>query len=155
MSEEELCTETGTDCFTPQKRSEVMSRVKSANTEPELLVRSTLHRLGYRFRLHRKDLPGSPDVVLPKYRTVIFVHGCFWHQHPGCRKATLPKKNSAFWEAKLRRNQERDRRAQSNLRDQGWNVLVLWECEIFHEADALPEKIENALLGTDESGSCR
>lgn len=121
---------TGSDVFTPAKRSEIMSRVRSKNTKPELFVRSLLHAMGYRFRLHRKDLPGSPDVVLPRYRTAVFVHGCFWHQHPGCRKATIPKNNSEFWEAKLKRNHERDLEAQCRLEELGWNVLVLWECEV-------------------------
>lgn len=119
-----------TDIFTPEKRSEVMSRVRSGNTKPELLVRSLLHRMGYRFRLHRKDLPGKPDIVLPKYRTVVLVHGCFWHQHPGCRKATVPKRNRAFWEAKLSRNTERDREVVRKLEQAGWKTVTIWECEL-------------------------
>jgi len=107
------------DSYDQAKRSEVMSRVKSKNTKPEVRVRSTLHGLGYRFRLHRKDLPGNPDIVLPKHRTVILVHGCFWHQHPGCRKATIPKNNHAYWERKLRRNVERDLKAKAALHEGG------------------------------------
>ncbi|NQT72248.1 MAG: DNA mismatch endonuclease Vsr [Chloroflexi bacterium] len=120
----------GTDIFAVEKRSEIMSRVKSKNTGLELKVRSGLHRIGYRFRIHRNDLPGTPDIVLPKYHTVIFVHGCFWHQHPGCKKATRPKQNPDFWEEKLSRNMERDRQAERDLKFLGWNVLTVWECEI-------------------------
>ncbi len=119
----------GTDVFTPEKRSEVMSRVGTKNTKPELLVRSLLHGMGYRFRLHRKDLPGKPDIVLPKYRTVVFVHGCFWHRHPGCRRTTTPKARKEFWQSKFDRNVERDAQAEASLRAQGWNVLTVWECE--------------------------
>ncbi len=127
----------GTDMFTPEKRSEVMSRVGSKNTKPELLVRSALHRMGYRFRLHRKDLPGSPDIVLPKHGTAVFVNGCFWHQHPGCRRATVPKNNSDYWRRKLERNVERDRVARARLEEMGWNAATLWECDISREKDFL------------------
>lgn len=133
------------DPFTPQKRSETMSRVKSRNTKPELRVRSALHRLGYRFRLHRKDLPGKPDVILPKYGTAVFVHGCFWHQHPGCRKATMPVNNRDYWEAKLRRNVERDDKARRALEDLGWRVVTLWECEIPRKDDELRERLRDML----------
>ena len=88
------------DSYSIEKRSQMMARVKSKDTKPELRVRSALHGMGYRFRVHRKDLPGNPDIVLPKHQTVIFVHGCFWHQHPGCKKATLPKQNAEFWRSK-------------------------------------------------------
>lgn len=142
----------GTDVFTPEKRSEIMSRVKSKDTKPELFVRSLLHTMGYRFRLHRKDLPGSPDIVLPKHRTAIFVHGCFWHQHPGCPRATLPQRNAEFWKKKLEGNVERDSRAQQRLKELGWNVLILWQCEIKRNADALPKKLNEALRkGTSSS----
>jgi DNA mismatch endonuclease (patch repair protein) len=134
-----------TDVFTYEKRSEIMSRVKSKDTKPELFVRSLLHTMGYRFRLHRKDLPGNPDIVLAKYRTVVFVHGCFWHQHPDCSKATIPKQNSEFWRAKLERNVERDTEAQHRLRNQGWGVLVLWECEVQREVGALPGRLKGNL----------
>lgn len=135
----------GSDVFTPAKRSEIMSRVRSRNTKPELFVRSLLHAMGYRFRLHRKDLPGSPDIVLPKYRTVVFVHGCFWHQHPGCRKATIPRSNSEFWEAKLKRNRQRDLEARRRLEKSGWNVLTLWECEVKKAATIDAEHLCSAL----------
>ena len=131
--------------FSPEKRSAIMSLVRSKNTKPELLVRSLLHRMGYRFRLHRKDLPGSPDMVLPKYRTAIFVHGCFWHQHSGCKKATLPNQNAEFWREKFERNVRRDENAQRRLREMGWRVLVLWECEVKRDADALPARLKAAL----------
>ena len=120
----------GTDIFSAKKRSEVMARVKSKNTQLELAVRSALHLMGYRFRLHQRDLPGVPDIVLPKYRTTVFVHGCFWHQHEGCKKATRPKQNSVFWEDKLARNVERDRQVKKELEDLGWNVVIIWECEM-------------------------
>jgi len=107
-----------------------MSRIKAKNTQPEMTVRSMLHRLGYRFRLHRKDLPGNPDIVLPKYRTAIFVHGCFWHRHEGCKYAYEPKSRVNFWENKFTQNMERDINNMNLLKEQGWNVIILWECEI-------------------------
>jgi DNA mismatch endonuclease, patch repair protein len=134
-----------TDVFTPEKRSEVMARVGTKNTKPELLVRSLLHKMGYRFRLHRKDLPGSPDIVLPKYRTVIFVHGCFWHRHPGCRRATTPKNNFEYWERKFDRNKERDEKAKSALGERGWNVLTVWECETTRNGVGLAGKLAETL----------
>lgn len=118
------------DKLTPQKRSWNMSRIRSANTKPEMLMRSLLHRMGFRFRLHRKDLPGRPDIVLPRYRTVIFVHGCFWHQHLGCVEASHPKSNKAYWESKLEANVKRDEKNRQLLHEQGWRVLVFWECEV-------------------------
>lgn len=110
-------------------RSRIMSAVKHANTKPEMTVRSILHNMGFRFRLHRKDLPGSPDIILPKYRTVIFVHGCFWHQHPNCRKATTPKSNTDYWQKKMAENIERDMRKEQELSVLGWHVIVVWQCE--------------------------
>lgn len=107
-----------------------MARIGQKNTKPELLVRGALHRLGFRFRLHKRDLPGRPDIVLPKYRTVIFVHGCFWHRHPGCRRTTTPATRKAFWLNKFEANIARDRKATETLERAGWNVLVLWECEV-------------------------
>lgn len=118
------------DKFSPEKRSEIMSRVRSRNTEPERAVRSALHRRGYRFRIHSRKLPGSPDIVLPKYKTAIFVHGCFWHQHPNCRKATIPQTNAEKWKIKLSQNVLRDEKALSALSELGWFPMVLWECEL-------------------------
>ena len=117
------------DRISKAHRSWNMSRIRGKDTTPERLVRSALHRMGYRFRLHRKDLPGKPDIVLPKHRVVIFVHGCFWHRHPRCRYATTPKTNRTFWNAKFKANIERDRRVRRELRKLGWKVVVVWECQ--------------------------
>lgn len=106
-----------------------MSRIKSAGTVPEVLVRRAAHALGFRFRLHRKDLPGKPDLVFPSRRKVVFVHGCFWHQHPGCREGRLPGTNLEYWGPKLSRNVERDCATRLTLRNQGWEQLTIWECE--------------------------
>ena len=113
-----------------EKRSRNMSAIKSKNTKPEIAVRKLLHSMGYRFRLHRKDLPGSPDIVLPKYKTVIFVHGCFWHRHENCKYASNPKTRQEFWEAKFRENINRDKLNQENLSSKGWKIIIVWECEI-------------------------
>ena len=106
-----------------------MSRIRGKNTTPEIVVRSVLHRLGYRFRLHGKKLPGRPDVVLPRHRAVVFVHGCFWHRHGGCRNCTTPTNNRSFWVAKLDGNAARDKLHKSALEKLGWKVVVVWECE--------------------------
>ncbi|WCT75866.1 DNA mismatch endonuclease Vsr (plasmid) [Sphingomonas naphthae] len=118
------------DTLDPAARSERMRRVRGKNTRPEMVVRRLAHRLGYRFRLHRRDLPGSPDLVFPGRRAVIFVHGCFWHQHDCSRGARRPSNNAAYWHPKLARNVERDREARQRLESEGWRVLVLWECEM-------------------------
>lgn len=128
------------------QRSRMMARVRNKNTEPEMLVRSTAHRLGYRFRLHRRDLPGSPDLVFPKWRSVVFVHGCFWHRHPGCRRATVPKTRTDFWSAKFAANILRDERAKADLEALGWRVAVIWECEIRSAGD-LEALVEEAVAG--------
>lgn len=112
------------------KRSALMSRIRGANTAPERRIRSALHRHGYRFRLHSATLPGRPDIVLPKFRTVIFVHGCFWHRHSHCKYATVPHTNCLFWRTKFRKNVSRDRRVQRALRAHGWTVIVVWECHV-------------------------
>ena len=117
------------DRMSKEARSRVMSRIRKTDTKPELRVRSLLHWMGYRFRLHRRDLPGTPDIVLPKHRAVIFVHGCFWHQHPGCKLAKVPKSRLDYWGPKLRRNVERHERAVSELTARGWRTLTIWECE--------------------------
>lgn len=120
------------DTLTPEQRSERMSRVRGKDTKPELVVRRLVHVLGYRFRLHRRDLPGSPDLVFPGRRKVIWVHGCFWHQHPdpNCKLARMPKSRLEFWEAKLSANRERDAVKMAELTALGWDALVVWECEI-------------------------
>lgn len=117
------------DTLTPEQRSALMGRIRSKDTKPERVVRSILHHLGYRFRLHRKDLPGKPDIVLPRHRKVILVHGCFWHGHT-CNLASKPKSNRKYWHDKIKSNRERDARNLKELESLGWSVLVLWECEI-------------------------
>lgn len=132
------------DTFSPRERSEIMRRVRGKDTTPEMIVRSLLHRLGFRFRLHRADLPGKPDIVLPKHKTVILVHGCFWHRHTGCPRASTPATREEYWLPKFRRTVERDGRDQELLRRAGWNVIVVWECElrdIQQLAARLPERI--------------
>lgn len=121
-----------------------MSRVKGRDTRPEKLVRSLLHRMGYRFRLHRKDLPGKPDVVLPRHRKIVFVHGCFWHGHEGCRRASRPKSNVEFWNRKLDANIARDAGTQRELESSGWEVLTVWQCET-RDVAALLERLERFL----------
>jgi DNA mismatch endonuclease (patch repair protein) len=106
-----------------------MARVRSKNTTPERVVRKLAHGLGYRFRLHRSDLPGKPDIVFPKLRKIVFVHGCFWHRHPGCPKSSVPKTSVDFWTSKFERNQERDRKNHVELLSLGWDSCVIWECE--------------------------
>ena len=122
------------DRISAEHRSWNMSRIRSTNTGPERLVRSVLHRMGYRFRLHRKDLPGRPDIVLPGRRAVVLVHGCYWHRHPGCRFAYTPKSNLGFWEAKFNENLMRDYRQDCQLRELGWKVIKVWECEAKDQA---------------------
>lgn len=117
------------DRISKERRSWNMSRIKSRDTKPEILVRKALHKMGYRFRLHRKDLPGNPDIVLPRHKTVIFVHGCYWHRHPGCRLVYTPKTRVKFWTDKFTGNIKRDQRNQSKLKKLGWRVGVVWECE--------------------------
>jgi DNA mismatch endonuclease (patch repair protein) len=121
------------DNRTESSRSALMSRIGSRNTAPELIVRRLLHALGYRFRLHRKDLPGKPDIVLPGRRKAIFVHGCFWHAH-GCRIGRPPKSRPEFWGPKLARNKARDAENEASLRQLGWEVLTVWQCEIKDDA---------------------
>ena len=117
------------DTVSPERRSMIMSMIKGKNTKPEIIVRSVCHELGLRFRLHRKDLPGKPDLVFPKHRLCIFVHGCFWHRHPDCKYAYTPKSRIEFWLPKLDKNVERDLHAQKTLLSLGWRVLVIWECD--------------------------
>ncbi len=117
------------DTLTPEQRSRCMAAIRGKDTWPEMMVRSLVHRMGYRFRLHQPDLPGKPDLVFPGRRKVIFVHGCFWHQHPRCRFATRPATRAVFWAAKLDGNRQRDERTCRRLRRMGWAVLTLWECQ--------------------------
>lgn len=117
------------DTVSKEKRSEIMSKIRGKDTKPEKIVRSLLHSMGYRFRLHRKDLPGKPDIVLPKYKTVIFVHGCFWHRHEGCKFSTMPGSNIPFWKSKFENTIRRDMRSTIELEKMKWNVIVVWECQ--------------------------
>lgn len=123
-----------------------MSRVGGKNTTPEIRVRKAAHSMGLRFRLHRSDLPGKPDIVLPKRKTAVFVHGCFWHRHPGCKKASNPGTRSEYWEAKFCANQERDARVAKELEDLGWRVVIIWECETKND-DTLRSAVERAVFG--------
>jgi len=121
-----------------------MSRVKGRDTKPEMLVRSFVHRMGFRFRVHRRDLPGNPDIVLPRHGKVIFVHGCFWHGHERCPRSKRPTTNKSFWNKKLDANIERDKRFQRELRRMGWKLLVVWQCET-HNPEKLLGKLERFL----------
>lgn len=124
------------DTLSPYQRSERMSRIRSKDTSPELTLRKALHASGLRFRVHDKRLPGKPDIVLPRFKTVVHVHGCFWHRHTGCKVATTPKSNSQFWQDKFDRNVQRDQRNDAALASMGWRVLVTWECELGSSAKA-------------------
>ncbi|MFC1844050.1 very short patch repair endonuclease [Thermodesulfobacteriota bacterium] len=132
------------DKLTKERRSWNMSRIKGKDTKPEKKVRSLLHKLGYRFRLNRKDLPGNPDIVLPRYHIAIFVHGCFWHQHKDCVDGHIPKSNTEYWKNKLDRNVTRDKQKLNELLKAGWNVIVIWECETKNE-EGLLNKIKTLL----------
>lgn len=125
------------DNLSPAARSANMSKVRSRDTTPELAVRRAAHRAGLRFRLHRRDLPGTPDLVFPRYRLVVFVHGCFWHRHTGCRRTTTPASNTPKWQEKFKRNQERDVKAKSDITALGWQVRVIWECETRNDAEVI------------------
>jgi DNA mismatch endonuclease, patch repair protein len=129
---------------TPEQRSRTMRAVKGRDTQPERTVRKLLYSMGFRYRLNRADLPGKPDIVLPKHRKVIFVHGCFWHGHQCRRGNRMPKNNREYWSKKIGRNRERDQAAQTALIEQGWQVAVLWECEI-RQGEVLKEQL-NAFL---------
>lgn len=128
------------DRLSPERRSWLMSRIGGKNTRPEVLVRSMLHRLGYRFSLHRRDLPGTPDIVLPARGAVVFVNGCFWHGH-ACKRSRMPKSRIDYWGAKIDANRLRDARKRRQLVSLGWKVVVVWECELKH-----PDKLESKLL---------
>jgi DNA mismatch endonuclease, patch repair protein len=131
---------TSMDTLTPQERSERMSRIRGRDTKPELAVRRLVHALGYRYRLHRSDLPGTPDLTFVSRRATVFVHGCFWHRHEQCPLARLPKSRLNFWQTKLEANKKRDRENQDRLRLMGWKFLVIWECEL-KDMEKLTQKI--------------
>lgn len=121
------------DSLTPEQRSAVMSRIRRADTKPELIVRSLLHAMGYRFRVQMKGVPGRPDIAFPRRRKIVQIHGCFWHAHEGCATFRMPKSRTEFWEEKFARNKERDARLEQAARAAGWDVLTLWECELKDE----------------------
>jgi len=134
------------DTVSTKKRSEIMSKIRGKDTKPEKVVRSLLHSMGYRFRLHRKDLPGKPDIVLPKHNAIIFVHGCFWHHHEGCADGHYPKSNKSFWIDKINKTIERDKTSLKRLTELGWRTIVIWECET-EDLDLLADKIRNFFDG--------
>ena len=136
-----------TDIVDSKRRSALMARIRGRDTAPELAVRRIAHRMGLRFRLHRKDLPGRPDLVFPKHRLAVLVHGCFWHRHEGCRYASIPKSRGTFWTEKFAANVERDARQEAALRALGWRVSVIWQCETRDEA-----AVEGRLVGLIERG---
>lgn len=142
------------DRLTPEQRSWNMSRIRGKDTKPERLVRSLVHRMGYRFRLHVNSLPGKPDIVLPRLRTVIFVHGCFWHRHAGCPKAYMPKSRVRFWQEKFDSNVARDLRNANTLSAMGWRVLTVWECELT-ELSKLRRRLRAALRCAESSAATR
>lgn len=135
------------DIWSKKKRSEVMSRIRSKNTKPELILRSLLHREGYRFRLHRRNLPGCPDLIFPKYNAVIFVHGCFWHLHKDCPEGRVPKTQCKYWKEKLERNVNRDKKHFKDLNKLGWKVLIVWECEVEKKTDVILNRTQKFLSG--------
>ena len=141
------------DKLSRKKRSWNMSRIRAKNTKPELVLRSVLHRMGFRFRVHDQRLPGRPDIVLPKYRTIIFVHGCFWHQHPGCIEAVRPKTNVEYWKEKLEGNVKRDRKNCLALCKEGWQVLRFWECQIEKDPILIGTQIALTLRGDEHRSS--
>jgi DNA mismatch endonuclease (patch repair protein) len=139
------------DTVSPEKRSDMMSGIRGKDTKPEIVVRRLLHRLGYRFRLHCKDLPGRPDIVLPKWRTVIFVNGCYWHGHKDCHLFRLPKTRTEFWSKKIEGNQARDQRNYIVLEAAGWKVLVIWECAVSKKKILATKQLEIALTAAFKS----
>ncbi len=131
-----------------KERSRNMAAIKARDTKPEMAVRRFLHRSGLRYRLHRKDLPGKPDLVFPLYKAVVFVHGCFWHRHKGCSNSVMPKSNREFWREKLGSNVERDRRNVAALTEAGWRVFIVWECEI---SEQKLEQLRAGIVGSHSS----
>lgn len=133
------------DIWSKEKRSEVMSKIRGKNTKPEMILRSQLFMQGFRFRIHQKNLPGKPDIVLPKYKTVIFVHGCFWHYHKECNEGRIPPTNTSFWSLKLTKNVQRDEEHKLRLEKLGWQVLTVWECDIERRLQDVTNKIIQSL----------
>lgn len=131
------------DIVSPEHRSKIMSKIRGKNTKPEMVVRSLCHEMGFRFRLHRRDLPGTPDLIFPKHGLCMFVHGCFWHRHPDCKYAYMPKSRVDFWQNKLAKNVERDLKTQQALINMGWRVVTIWECDTKNR-DLLRLEIQNA-----------
>lgn len=136
------------DTITPARRSAVMARIRGRDTKPEMTVRRLVHAMGYRFRLHRSELPGSPDLVFSPRRKIVFVHGCYWHRHPGCRFAYSPKSNVEFWTRKFDSNIARDQRVEEELEHLGWNVLTIWECEV-SDKERLRARLADFLTNAD------
>ncbi len=132
------------DRLSPERRSALMSKVRGKDTSPEIRVRRMAHSLGYRFRLHRRDLPGCPDLVFPARKKIVLVHGCFWHRHPDCPKATMPKSRVKYWGEKFQKNVERDKKVIADLCSDDWSVLTIWECET-KDPDTLKQKLESFL----------
>lgn len=139
------------DRMTPQQRHDCMSHIRSRNTKPEVMLRKELHRLGYRYRINVRKLPGTPDIVLAKYRTCIFVNGCFWHGHQGCSKFVMPKTNESFWADKIRNNRERDLKNTMMLEATDWNVITIWECQL--KKDVLEETVSSIRKLLDDNRS--
>ncbi|MEZ5367530.1 MAG: very short patch repair endonuclease [Bryobacterales bacterium] len=135
------------DTISKEHRSWNMSRIRGRDTKPELALRSMLHRNGFRFRLHDRSLPGRPDIVLKRYRAAIFVHGCFWHRHKGCANATTPSTRSDFWNEKFRQTIQRDARNVKELKEAGWRVITVWECELRKQPDVVIRDIQKVLAG--------
>ncbi len=133
------------DIWSKEKRSEVMSKIRGKNTKPEKLLRTSLHQRGFRFRIHRKDLPGKPDIIFPKQRIAIFVHGCFWHFHQECNEGRIPSSNSEFWKEKLLKNVSKDAQHIKALESLGWTVLVIWECDIEKQLEKTLSKVISKL----------
>ena len=133
------------DKFSKEKRSEIMSKIRKTNTKPEIITRKFLFNKGLRYRIHNKKLIGNPDIVLSKYKTVIFVNGCFWHAHENCKDFRIPKSNSSFWEKKIYSNVERDRRNIKKLEELGWKVIIIWECELEKDFESRLENLINQI----------
>lgn len=140
-----------TDVHSPQTRSYNMSRIRGKHTKPEIRLRSLLHRSGLRFRVHSDRLPGKPDIILPKYKSVVFVNGCFWHRHEGCRYCATPKTRADFWEKKFSDTVERDHRAKRLLKEAGWRVFVVWECELKRDAEQTAKELATQIRGEGDT----